>query len=127
MSGNAFKTILCAAAVAFATALGPVSVQAQNTNTTIQGGGQVCINRTSQYGDSNDNATYQSCKVNINRTKQVGGNNMNQTGQFGRINHNKTRQGRGYERAGFRSAQARRGESSHHRSKRSRGDRRYDN
>jgi hypothetical protein len=80
-----------AVAALIATMISPLSLQAQNINTTIQEG-RVNINRTVQYGDSNDNATYQSGMVNINRTIQVGGDNRNQTGQFGWVNHNRTSQ-----------------------------------
>ena len=74
MASKTIKSILFAAIAMSATLLGPVSVLAQSTNTTIQEG-RVNINRTIQYGDSNDNATYQTGKININRTIQIGGNN----------------------------------------------------
>lgn len=102
MASNSIKSFVFAMIAVLATFLSPVSVQAQNTNTTIQEG-RGNINRTIQYGDNNDNATYQTGKININHTIQLGGNNRNQTGQFGRVNRNRTSQGRGFERAGFKS------------------------
>lgn len=80
MYSKAFKTVLCSVVVALATILGPVSAQADNTNTTIQEG-RININQTVQYGSGeNNNATYQTGKININRTIQLSGNNRNQTG-----------------------------------------------
>ena len=79
MTSKFLNSFLGAVGAVLALSLGPVAVQAQNTNTTIQDG-RVNINRTYQTGDSNDNATYQTGKVNINRTIQLGGNNSNQTG-----------------------------------------------
>lgn len=106
------KLFVFAAVAMLAAMLAPVSVHAQNTNTTIQQG-QVCINRTLQYGDSNANSTYQNCKVNINRTVQRGKKTENATAQFGRINRNHTRQGRGLKG----------GNREHRKSKRSKDDR----
>ena len=103
MASNAFKRFLIVLIAVSATLVGPVSVRAQNTNTTIQDG-RININRTFQIGSSNDNATYQTGRVNINRTIQIGGSNRNQTGQFGKTNHNKTRQGNSVRRAAWKRA-----------------------
>jgi hypothetical protein len=114
------KRVPIAVVAVLATLLGPASVQARNTNTTIQQG-QVNINRTVQYGDSNDNLTYQTGKININRTIQIGSNNRNQTGQFGWVNRNRTSQGRGFKRTLYKGGASERVSSRRRSPKRSRG------
>ncbi|MGB5831833.1 MAG: hypothetical protein WBG92_07570 [Thiohalocapsa sp.] len=117
MSNKAIRSFPTAVIAALALFLGPASVQAQNTNTTIQEG-RVNINRTFQYGDSNDNATYQTGRININRTIQIGGSNRNQTGQFGRKNDNRTRQSQRVKHAGVNRIGSKRGVSRDRRSRR---------
>jgi len=117
MTSKFLNSFLGAVGAVLALSLGPVAVQAQNTNTTIQDG-RVNINRTYQTGDSNDNATYQTGKVNINRTIQIGGYPRSQTGQFGRINYDETNQGRGLERRNYERGNS----EQHRRSGRSGGD-----
>lgn len=124
MASKSLKLFLCAVVAVLATFLDPVSVQAQNTNTTIQDG-QININRTYQWGASNDNTTYQTGKININRTIQLGGYNGNPTGPFGRINHNGMEQGRSFQGASFERGGDERGNSKPWRSHR-RGDARRD-
>jgi hypothetical protein len=130
MTSIRFQPFLLAMVAVWATLLGAASVQAQSTNTAIQQG-RVCINRTFQSGDSNDNATYQNCKININRTVQRGEENRNATAQFGRRNHNETRQSRGFKRTAYGPARSKHGKPEHHRSKRGgdhgRGSRNHDN
>lgn len=116
MASKTIKSFLFASITVSAILLCPVSVLAQNTNTTIQEG-RVNINRTIQYGDNNDNATYQTGKININRTIQIGGNSWNQTGQFGEVNNNRTLQSQGFKRSGFNRAGSKLGDASHSRSR----------
>lgn len=119
MASNAFKRFLIVLIAVSATLVGPVSVRAQNTNTTIQDG-RININRTFQIGSSSDNATYQTGKVNINRTIQIGGSKRNRTGQFGKTNHNKTKQGNSGRRVAWKRAYHARGNSKQNRPRRCR-------
>lgn len=121
MTGAIHRSFRFAVVAVVAVWLNPLSVQARNTNTTIQEG-RVNINRTIQIGESNDNATYQNGEININRTIQIDRGNRYPTGRIGRTGHRRASQGGGYQRAVLKQGGPERNKAKHHRPKSGKGD-----